>query len=122
MSSASNVALLLLVLANRSVSEMYEVPTYNRSATYCAQVSVFRRAHLGQDVFLGDVSIPLSEVDHTADSLHSAELRRYTLGRRSAKDKARSVHLFMSYREVAENPPSSLSVYCESVCRIAGER
>jgi len=76
---------------------MYKALTYNPSTTYCAQVSVFRRAHLGQDVFLGDVSIPLSEVDHTADSLHSAEIRRYTLGRRSAKDKVRSAHLFMIY-------------------------
>lgn len=53
----------------------------------CLKVSVYRRARLGQDLFLGDVVIPLSEIDNTGDSSRAAELRRYTLGRQSVKDK-----------------------------------
>ncbi len=61
-------------------------------------MSVYRRARLGQDVFLGDVVIPLSEIEDTGDSSHGAELRRYTLGRHTVKDKVRLAHLPMPCR------------------------
>jgi len=52
------------------------------------QVTVYGRARLGQDVFLGEVVIPLREVEATADASHSSpDIRRYILGRRNAKEK-----------------------------------
>lgn len=55
---------------------------------HCSQVTVYGRARLGQDVFLGEVVIPLREVETTADASHSnPDIRRYILGRRNAKEK-----------------------------------
>ena len=50
------------------------------------QVSVYGKSRLGQDLFLGEVLVPLREVENTAAN-HSHDVRRYTLGRRSAKEK-----------------------------------
>lgn len=50
-------------------------------------MSVWRRAKLGGDAFLGEVVIPLREVEDVARPGSAPDLRRYTLGRRSAKDK-----------------------------------
>ena len=51
-------------------------------------MTVYGRARLGQDVFLGEVVIPLREVEATADASHSnPDIRRYILGRRNAKEK-----------------------------------
>ncbi len=61
------------------------------------QVSLYRRTHLRQDIFLGDVSIPLSEVDDTGNSAQTSELRRYTLARRSVKDKVRMLLLWIFF-------------------------
>lgn len=47
------------------------------------QVTVLGRGRLGGDVFLGEVVIPLREVE----DFQASETRRYTLGRRSAKEK-----------------------------------
>lgn len=58
-------------------------------AELCCQVTVHGRARLGHDVFLGEVVIPLREVEGTTDG-HSRDLRRYILGRRNAKEKVRS--------------------------------
>ena len=60
----------------------------NRSAVTLAhpgrlQVTVLGRGRLGGDVFLGEVVIPLREVE----DFQASEIRRYTLGRRSAKEK-----------------------------------
>ena len=53
-----------------------------------AQVTVYGRARLGHDVFLGEVVIPLREVESMVDVSASPEIRRYILGRRNAKEKA----------------------------------
>ncbi len=60
-------------------------------------MSVWRRAKLGGDAFLGEVVIPLREVEAVARSAAGADLRRYTLGRRSARDKAGGFlcHMFL---------------------------
>ena len=50
------------------------------------QVSVYGRSRLGQDVFLGEVLIPLREVEETGAS-GVAEVHNYILGRRSAKER-----------------------------------
>lgn len=50
------------------------------------QVSVYGRSRLGQDVFLGDVLIPLREVEETGAS-GVAEVHKYILGRRSTKER-----------------------------------
>ena len=47
------------------------------------QVTVLGRGRLGGDVFLGDAVIPLREVENFGAS----EVRRYTLGRRSTREK-----------------------------------
>ena len=47
------------------------------------QVTVLGRGRLGGDVFLGDAVIPLREVENFGAS----EVRQYTLGRRSTKEK-----------------------------------
>ena len=44
---------------------------------------------MGTDHFLGEIVVPLREVEEVEGSLKEADLRRYTLGRRSAKDKVR---------------------------------
>ena len=51
-------------------------------------MSVYGRARLGQDAFLGEVVIPLREVESVAD-VQAPEVRRYILGRRIAKEKVR---------------------------------
>lgn len=51
------------------------------------QVTIYGRARLGHDVFLGEVVIPLREVESMADSSTGLEMRRYILGRRNAKEK-----------------------------------
>ena len=50
------------------------------------QVSVYGRSRLGQDVFLGEVLIPLREVEETGAS-GVAEVHKYILGRRSTKER-----------------------------------
>lgn len=50
------------------------------------QVSVYGRSRLGQDVFLGEVLIPLREVEETGAS-GIAEVHKYILGRRSTKER-----------------------------------
>ena len=55
------------------------------------QVTVYGRARLGHDVFLGEVVIPLREVESMVDVSASPEIRRYILGRRNAKEKASSI-------------------------------
>lgn len=51
------------------------------------QVTVYGRARLGHDVFLGEVVIPLREVESMLDASASPDMRRYILGRRNAKEK-----------------------------------
>lgn len=50
------------------------------------QVSVYGRSRLSQDVFLGEVLIPLREVEETGAS-GIAEVHKYILGRRSTKER-----------------------------------
>ena len=50
------------------------------------QVSVYGRSRLGQDVFLGEVLIPLREVEETGAS-GIAEVHKFILGRRSTKER-----------------------------------
>jgi hypothetical protein len=48
---------------------------------------------MGTDHFLGEILVPLREVEELDGGLKEADLRRYTLGRRSAKDKVgRALH------------------------------
>lgn len=49
-------------------------------------MTVFGRVRLGHDVFLGEVMIPLREVEGVAD-VQAPDVRRYILGRRNAKEK-----------------------------------
>ncbi len=44
---------------------------------------------MGTDHFLGEIAVPLREVEEVDGDLKKADIRRYTLGRRSAKDKVR---------------------------------
>lgn len=53
------------------------------------QVTLFGHSRLGNDVFLGEVVIPLREVENSADS-QTLDVRRYILGRRNAKEKVRA--------------------------------
>lgn len=48
-------------------------------------MSVYGRSRLSQDVFLGEVLIPLREVEELAND--AAEPRSYILGRRSTKER-----------------------------------
>ncbi len=50
------------------------------------QISVYGRSRLSQDVFLGEVLIPLREVEETGAS-GVAEVHKYILGRRSTKER-----------------------------------
>jgi len=50
------------------------------------QVSVYGRSRLSQDVFLGEVLIPLREVEE-AGATGVAEVHKYILGRRSTKER-----------------------------------
>lgn len=57
-------------------------------------MSLYGRVRLGQDVFLGEVIIPLRDVEETGQ-----EVRRYTLGRRTAKEKVSGeINLACSWR------------------------
>lgn len=58
-----------------------------QSSFLALQVTVYGRARLGHDVFLGEVVIPLREVEGMVDGSSSPEIRRYILGRRNAKEK-----------------------------------
>ena len=51
-------------------------------------MSLYGRSRLGQDAFLGEVVIPLREVESVADA-QVPDIRRYILGRRIAKEKVR---------------------------------
>lgn len=51
------------------------------------QVTIYRKGHMGTDHFLGEIVVPLREVEEVDGGLKEADIRRYTLGRRSAKDK-----------------------------------
>ena len=51
------------------------------------QITIYRKGHMGTDHFLGEIVVPLREVEEVEGSLKEADIRRYTLGRRSAKDK-----------------------------------
>lgn len=48
---------------------------------------MYGRARLGHDIFLGEVVIPLREVEGIVDAASAPEVRRYILGRRNAKEK-----------------------------------
>ena len=50
---------------------------------------MYRKGHMGTDHFLGEIVVPLREVEEVDGSLKEADIRRYTLGGRSAKDKVR---------------------------------
>ena len=50
------------------------------------QISVYGRSRLSQDVFLGEVLIPLREVEEAGAS-GVAEVHKYILGRRSTKER-----------------------------------
>lgn len=61
------------------------------------QVTVYGRQTLGHDVFLGEVVVPLRDVSE----LHAdrADPRKFTLGRRSTKEKVSGeIHLAMGWR------------------------
>jgi len=58
-----------------------------------AQVSVWGRGRLSADAFLGEVVIPLREVGAAAAGGTAAQPRAFTLGRRSAREKARLHYL-----------------------------
>lgn len=45
------------------------------------------RTRLGSEVFLGEVIVPLREVEAVADSSQEPEVRKYILGRRTAREK-----------------------------------
>lgn len=48
---------------------------------------------MGTDHFLGEIVVPLREVEEVDGGLKEADIRRYILGRRSAKDKVgRALH------------------------------
>ena len=53
------------------------------------QITIYRKGHMGTDHFLGEIAVPLREVEEVDGDLKEADIRRYTLGRRSAKDKVR---------------------------------
>ena len=67
---------------------------------------------MGTDHFLGEIVVPLREVEEVDGGVREADIRRYTLGRRSAKDKVRPadcpmrmvlLHLFyISHRRLHE--------------------
>ncbi|KAK9808775.1 hypothetical protein WJX72_003363 [[Myrmecia] bisecta] len=62
------------------------------------QVSVYGRSRIGQDVFLGEVVIPLREVEELAAE-RAVDVRRYTLGRRNTKEKVSGeINLVCSWR------------------------
>ena len=48
---------------------------------------MYRKGHMGTDHFLGEIVVPLREVEEVDGRLKEADIRRYTLGRRLAKDK-----------------------------------
>ena len=52
---------------------------------------MYGRARLGHDVFLGEVVIPLREVEGIVDAANASEVRRYILGRRNAKEKVSQI-------------------------------
>ena len=56
---------------------------------------MYRKGHMGTDHFLGEIVVPLREVEEVDGGLKEADIRRYTLGRRSAKDKVRSLSACM---------------------------
>ncbi len=51
------------------------------------QITIYRKGHMGTDHFIGEIVVPLREVEEVDGGLKEADIRRYTLGRRSAKDK-----------------------------------
>ena len=72
---------------------------------------MYGKSRLGQDLFLGEVLVPLREVENTAAN-HSHDVRRYTLGRRSAKEKVSGeISLECSWRV------TPLDVVTLKVCR-----
>ena len=60
--------------------------SYKLSIMLSVQVSVYGRSRLSQDVFLGEVLIPLREVEE-AGATGVAEVHKYILGRRSTKER-----------------------------------
>jgi hypothetical protein len=67
------------------------IPHFNSSPPMLVspQVSVWGRGRLGADAFLGEVVIPLREVGAAAAGGAAPQPRAFTLGRRSAREKAR---------------------------------
>ncbi len=51
------------------------------------QVTLYRKGRMGTDHFLGETLVPLREVEEVDGGMKEADIRRYTLGRRSARDK-----------------------------------
>lgn len=60
----------------------------NQSCSWL-QITVYRKGHMGTDHFLGEIVVPLREVEEVDGGVKDADIRRYTLGRRSARDKVR---------------------------------
>ena len=51
------------------------------------QITLYRKGRMGTDHFLGETLVPLREVEEVDGGVKVADVRRYTLGRRSARDK-----------------------------------
>ena len=70
-------------------------------------MSVYGRSRLGQDAFLGEVVIPLREVESVAD-VQAPDIRRYILGRRIAKEKVQEASRCQYCME--HDPPTTAEV------------
>ena len=55
------------------------------------QITLYRKGRMGTDHFLGETLVPLREVEEVDGGVKEADIRRYTLGRRSARDKVGTV-------------------------------
>ena len=54
------------------------------------QITLYRKGRMGTNHFLGETLVPLREVEEVDGDVKEADIRRYTLGRRSARDKVGS--------------------------------
>ena len=79
------------------------------------QVTVYGRQRLGHDVFLGEVVVPLRDIPELlADK---AEPRKFTLGRRSTKEKVSGeIHLAMGWRITPQIELIMKASPCKLVC------
>jgi len=77
------------------------------------QITIYRKGHMGTDHFLGEIAVPLREVEEVDGDLKEADIRRYTLGRRSAKDKVRPLEQpFMLLLHLAPEAQASPFMCC----------